>query len=393
MLKSFKKIFLFLILILPCRSTLAQVSTQEKAATAPGSIDKVTNVDRFNKLLFSTKGISTTQAQSLKKSFQRQEELLLKPSPLNPPTGFNVHFVLSNPEAPGLFDNLKMPKSDIMLMLNYLFRNKKTGIINANAMSSADVTIRTNGLEKYFDDGVYAQECDKLKFPVFFEKPEIVDSTADYLETGFTSNNKYDVSNNPVRYIRRNNKPLWIPLTRKDFVQFLIAHFKNEMPQNKKVMSTQEENLAASKKMLSNPDNQNDTKEINYTIDVLEKNIQTSKLNLRKSQEALDECKNLLNTMSREEASAPAYFATDKRNIQDLLNPGSMLTYGKNNGFLLYKINPDYYDKSPGASSVQLLTVSYSCYEEDTFGVDYLYKAAVDIFYQLDYHGLKESMQ
>ena len=353
MLQYFNKIFLFISLVISCSSIRAQVSTQEKAEKAPGSIDRLTNVERFNKLLFSTKGISITQARSLKKSFQRQEELLLKPSPLNPPTGFTVHFVLSNPEAPGPFDKLEMPKSDIMLMLNYLFRNKKTGIIKANPMSSADVTIRTNGLENFFKDGEYAQECDKLKLPVFFKKPELVDSTADYIEMGIVSNNKYDISNSPVRYIRRNNKPLWIPLSRKDFLQYVIAHLNLEIPNYKKAMD----------------------------------------LELKQSKEALDECKRMLNSMSKQEAATFAYFANDKRNIQDLLNPATMLPIGKSNGYLLYKINPDYYDKSPGASAVQLLTVSYSCYEEDTFGVDYLDKAVVDIFDDLDYHALKESMQ
>jgi hypothetical protein len=99
--------------------------------------------------------------------------------------------------------------------------------------------------------------------------------------------------------------------------------------------------------------------------------------------------------MTLAESASAARIDEDKR-ITGFDQSERLVSAGRMEGVGLYKINPDYYDRSPGAPAAQLIFVYYeipnlSVFEKTTF--NYLEKKTMDIFNHIDYHQLKESMR
>jgi hypothetical protein len=349
---------------------------------------------KFLKVIRETKGIGTARAASVARSLSGQMEFLYKPRTVNPPVGFSIRsgFYL---DMPGPSHGLLVPATGLQLNLSYLVRDRQTGAIKTASSESAAIVIKCNGLEEYYSqEGQFWQDCDKFHLPLFFEKPAIIDSTADYIETGFEiPGDTYDVRNSPVRIIRRNNRPLFIPLTRTEFLKFLTARTGDLIKTSQESVKELTEGLVTQKKMRTSARvKPADTAYISESIRSTESNIARFEDNIKKAQEQVKKYHNLLASMSPGEAASPVRLDEQKK-IQgfDLLD--RLVPVGRHEGVSLCRLNPDYYDHSPSAPVVQTAIVYYV---NDYAGMavpTFIGKKAVDIFNELDFHQLKENMK
>jgi hypothetical protein len=71
-----------------------------------------------------------------------------------------------------------------------------------------------------------------------------------------------------------------------------------------------------------------------------------------------------------------------------------LVPVGRREGKLLVKLNPSFYNQSPGAPVAQMIVLYYAW---PTVGFtqtpDYLQQAILDIYNHTDYHALKKSMK
>jgi hypothetical protein len=191
-----------------------------------------------------------------------------------------------------------------------------------------------------------------------------------------------------------NNKPFFVPLTRKDFVQFLLARGRQGLKDDREGLETFRKSKATIAKLMATQ-NESDKaysesalKSVDADIAQVQKNIQEQEMENQAFQL-------LLNTMTAREAAAPARMDYNKKsNSLGFGGLDQLVPVGRREGVMLTKINPDYYNKSPQAPVAQMIMVDYGWptvgFAQDP---DYLQQKTIDIFNQLDYHALKESMK
>lgn len=399
MSKFWIKSFLLTTLLLSGIFSLAQVNRFENEWNLPGELIKYTPSSKYFQNL---KGISVTKQASLKRTINLVLTELYKMQQLNPPMGFNANpFMI----VPRWVDQQKSePLAKLLYYFRVLTKDNRTGQVK-RSMDGTDFHLDINGLYNLFDRvGNFWEDCDELHLPNFFEEVPITDSTADYLEINFkyygypyVSNN---VKNTSIRIVLANHTPPLIPLSRKEFLQFLIAKKESEIKEEQKRAKELPTQIAESKKvlsgLLSDPSLKNDPslkKQIDQTIKANEDAVAQEQQRLKHLQEKLERCRQTMKAMSPQEAAAPARLDSSKQG-EEFVNLEQLVPVGRKEGVLLERINPKYYDKSINAPAAQSITLYYTWPEVGfTQNPDPLQQTTIDIFNHLDYHRLKESMQ
>jgi len=349
------------------------------------TIDRIKNIDR-------------TKAASLKKCLASQLKIFYSDPLLNPPKGFKAvtsFGILEDPFA----KNILFPECSFHFEFHYLDKNDQTGVIKVS-MDGTSIGMETNAENHFFRQvGNFWEGCSKANFPLFFEHLPITDSTADYIELDFK---KYGFAaiapKKPFRIIKRNDKPLFAPLSRKEFLQFLIAQKKYQIREDEKSIPDLQKNIKQSQETLKNPPpylTEDIKKALSDGMVSIQKNINEVKEKIRDEQQKIKEYESMIGMMSVEEAASPARLDENK-STPDFDDSKRLVPFGRTEGVGLYKINPNYYDRSPAAPGAQLIFVYYdipnlSTYEKTDF--NYLEKKTMNIFNQINYHQLKESMK
>jgi hypothetical protein len=100
--------------------------------------------------------------------------------------------------------------------------------------------------------------------------------------------------------------------------------------------------------------------------------------------------------MAPAEAAAPVRLDYSKNgdNIGGMGGLDQLVPVGRKEGKLLVKLNPSFYDHTPGAPAAQMIVI-YDAIPMLQYRKrpNYLEQAMLDIFSHLDYHALKMSMQ
>ena len=114
-----------------------------------------------------------------------------------------------------------------------------------------------------------------------------------------------------------------------------------------------------------------------------------------RSEEEIADCKALLNSISPQDASAPARLDYNKKStLGAMASLDRLVPVGRREGTLLVKLNPAFYNHSPNAPVAQMIILYYAWAKAGfAKAPDYLQQAVLDIFNQIDYHQLKKSMQ
>lgn len=356
----------------------AQVIT-EHAEHTPGTLQKEQQALKF---IRSFKVLSDVKATSLAYTANKIVDVICRSSQLNPPIGFDakVNVAASDLELKEIEPHFK-----VYCYLRYLRKAPDNGQVK-KSMDGTDLYLNINWFDLFSQAGNYWKACSELKLPLFFEEIPLSDSTNDYIA--------FKYKGDEMRMVLANNKPFFVPLTRKEFVQFLIARGVPALKADQEALETSRKGKATITKLMAT-ENERDKaysastlKSINYDIEQWQKNIQQQEIENRT-------CKSFLNTMTPQEADAPARIDYNKKsNSQRFGGLDQLVPVGRREGVMLTKINPDYYNKSSQAPVAQLITIYYVWpsvgFVQDP---DYLQQKTIDIFNQLDYHQLKESMK
>jgi hypothetical protein len=377
---------------------ISQALSQSKIKHAEDAIGKIKNSspEIFFKRVDAVKNIDKVKAASLKKTLAKELNILFSQPVFNPPKGFVVKtgFGINNDPSQ---KNVLIPECDFAFNFYYLVQDGNGGI--KESMDGTVLGIETNTISHFFEQvGNFWEDCSNAKVPEFFEQPPISDSTADYIELDFSKYGYPAIApNRPFRIIKRNPRPLFVPLTRKEFVEFLIAKRKYEISEDEKEIAYNIKSLKEPEETLKNPPSyltQETIAALKAGMQNIQKANETLKHQIADKAEKIREFQNLASSMSSTDAASPARLDYNKGKALDAIE--GLVRVGRMEGAGLYKINPGYYDTSPAAPAAQLIFVYYqipnlSIFEKTSY--NYLEQKTINLFNQLDYHKLKESME
>ena len=334
------------------------------------------------KFIHSFRVLPETKAASLANTANKIMEVVCQTSQLNPPIGFDAEV---NVAASDLGLKQKEPHLNVLCYLRYLIKDPHTGQIK-KSMDGTDLTLNINCFDLFHQAGNYWEACNELKLPLFFEQLPLSDSTNDYIA--------FKYKGDEIRIVLANNKPFFVPLTRKEFVQFLIARGAQALKIDREALESARKSKVTITKLMATESEKDKAyaasalKTADYDVEQWQKNIQQQE----KENEA---CQSLLNSMTPQQAAAPARMDYNKTsNSQQFGGLAQLVPVGRREGVMLTKINPTYYSKSSDAPVAQMIAIYYAWpkigFAKDP---DYLQQKTIDIFNQLDYHQLKESMK
>ena len=374
----FKKIFFLTFMLLPCILLTAQVKI-DIIPDAPGKLIRKNNTLQF---INSFKVLSTTKATSLANTANKIMDIICRSPHLNPLVGYNakVHISTSSSDL-----KEKEPAAEVVFYLRYLVKDSRyTGI--RESMDGADLYLNINDFGIFSQMGNYWKECSDLKFPLFFEEPALTDSTNNYIE--------FQYKGDPVRIVMAGSKPLFIPLTRKELIQFMILHQEQAVKSDNEAIKTSRASEESIKKLMVTW-NESDKAEAASSLKSMDNDIKQFQKNIQRSEKEIADCKSFLNSMSPQDANAPARLDYNKKSTAEgMASLERLVPVGRREGKLLVKLNPSFYNHSPNAPVAQMIVLYYAWPSVGfTQAPDYLQQAILDIFNNMDYHQLKESMQ
>ena len=378
-MKSFiKKLFFLIVMLLPCMLLTAQV----KIENVPDALGKLVRKHNTLQFINSFKILPAVKAASLASIADKMMDIICRSPHLNSPVGYNAKV---NIAASDLGLKEKEPCLEIFCYLRYLVKDSRyTGI--KESMDGADLYLYLNDFGLFHQMGNYWEDCNKLKFPLFFEEPLLTDSTNDYIE--------FQYKGDPVRIVMAGSKPLFIPLTRKELIQFMILRQEQAVKSDNEAIKTSRAGEETLKKLMVTW-NESDKAEATSSLKSMENDIEQFQKNIQRSEKEIADCKSLLNTMSPQDASAPARLDYNKKSTAEgMASLERLVPVGRREGKLLVKLNPSFYNQSPGAPVAQMIVLYYAWPTVGfTQAPDYLQQAILDIYNHTDYHALKKSMK
>lgn len=334
--------------------------------------------------------LSKQTVASLKKSLYSQVKAFYQLPQLKPPRGFSARTFLATSYPNG--KKRRIPNTAVEMENRYLIADPKTG---GAKLSDGGVllTFETNSIEHFcHQQGSYAHDCAELGIPDFFEEIPVTDSTADYIEINYRYyKHPHTVPPKPIRIVRRNDKPVFVPFTRRNFIEYLLAKSAYGVKVWKDIISDDEKNIAEANKNIADPVFSQAKDVLSASVKTMQGQIAGAREKVRMFEEDGQRYRDLLHTISPAEANAPARVS----NSGEFGSYASLVPLGRHEGDALYKVNPDYFDVSPNAPGAQVIIVYYNWEILGPYAKDpnYLQQKIIDIFHQLDYHQLKENMQ
>ena len=346
------------------------------------------------KRIDAEKGINPVRAASLKKCLATQLGAVYADRVMNPPMGFAAHTVfyfVKDPAGgvPGF------PACVLTTGMRYLVRDPGTGAAKV-AMDGTLIGLETNNLYHFLGQvGNFWKECDEAKVPEFFEELPVTDSSADYIELDFSQYGYPHITpGKPFRIVTGNRRPLFVPLKRKAFLEFLIARKIVEMKECQDNIKDDQKIVTEQGSLYNDPAMSSSRQVIATNIRREKQSIADENKRLGQLRTRMGDYQKVLDGMTPRERDAPVRLDYKRYLSDDPLQ--GLLAEGSTEGTALFTVNPDYYDKSAGAPLAQLIVVYYELPGATIFEPDrlnYLQQATTDLFHRLDYHALSMSMR
>lgn len=384
-----EKLLCLLLIALMSQAASSQVRTSY-AEEATGKI-LGNNTTLFTKTVAAAR-LSAGQKASLKKCLSAQLSSFYSNPLLNPPKGFSAEARFYMPDAYGTHSD--HPPCVLTFGLHYL--EKTASGDTKRSMDGTLLGIETNNLSHFIRQvGNFWKQCDELKVPLFFEQPPISDSTADYIELDFSRYGYPHITpDKPFRIVLRNKRPLFVPLTRKEFLAYLVAKADADVREQVVGITDTKKLITEQEKLLSEPALQSSRALIESTIAKLRQQVSLQAEELEKLKGLGTSYRRRAAAMPAGEASSPARLDYHKDVFEDPLQ--ALVAAGINKGTTLYKVNPAYHDTSPQASAAQLVIIYYTLPRPRAAGeanLNYLEKKTEALFKRIDYRTLKMAMQ
>jgi hypothetical protein len=328
------------------------------------------------------KAMPEVKASSLANTADKIMDAVCALPQVSSPTGYNAKV---NVAAAALDIKDKQPMLTIYSYFRYLVRDSRyTGI--KESMDGADLFLKINAFDIFRQMGNYWEQCSKLHLPLFFEAPALTDSTPDYIE--------FHYKGGPLRIVTAGSRPLYIPLTRKEFIQFMIAEDELALKDYNEALKTSREGEEQIKKMMASQ-NESDRAYSAQALKSMDNSMAQGEKNVAGLHEEIGDCRSLLAKMGAGDANAPARLDYNKKGgATAMASLERLVPVGREEGVLLVKMNPAFYQRGPDAPTAQMILVYYAWPTVGFSGEpDYLQQAVLDAFRHLDYHRLKESLQ
>ena len=374
----FKKIFFLTVMLLHCIVLRAQVKI-ENLPDAPGKLIRKNNALQ---LINGFKILSAAKTTSLANTSGKIMDIICQSPHVNHPVGYNAKVFVA---ASDLDLKEREPALEVICYLRYLTKDSRYTEIK-ESMDGADLYLYINDFGLFNQMGNYWQSCSELKFPLFFEEPSLTDSTNDYIE--------FQYKGDPVRVVMAGSKPLFVPLSRKELIEFIILRQEQAIKSDNEAIKTSRAGEETIKKLMVTW-NESDKAEAASSLKSTDNSIEQFQKNIKRREKEIADCKSLLNTMSAQDASAPARLDYNKKSTaEDMASIERLVPVGRREGTLLVKLNPAFYNHSPNAPVAQMIVLNYAWPKVGfTQAPDFLQQAILDIFNNMDYHQLKESMK
>lgn len=377
-------------------SIAMRVSAQQPVVYLSGETGTVTGntPGAIFKTIDGLKGLGRGRAASLKKCLAMQLRTFYADRALNPPRGFVAKTFFHVEEDP-MANSRGLCAGVLTTGLYYLERDQKNGGVKTS-MDGTLIGIETNNLNHFLGQvGNFWQACDDLKVPEFFEELPVSDSSADYIELDFKHYGYPHITpGKPFRIVLGNRRPVFVPLKRKAFLEFVIAGKVNELKECKNNITDDEKILVEQGKLYDDPVLKSSQALIATTIAKEKQYIAEEKEKIEQLRLRIAGYKSVLAGMTPREAEAPVRLDYQKYLSSDPLS--GLQPVGEKEGTALFTVNPNYYDASPGAPAAQLIVVYYSLPNAAGFApasLNYLQQTTEDLFHRLDYHGLRIGMK
>lgn len=389
--KVFEVFFIVCVFVGNAKISSAQNSIQY-LENATGKRSGYTEAD-IAKKIDGIKTLDKSKAASLKRSLNEQMKIFYSHPLFNPPVGFSPGTSFGISVDPFLKKISILPCA-LTFHLRYLIKDKKTGEMK-QMIGGATIGVETNAENHFFRQvGNFWEHCSKLGLPLFFEEPPIVKTTADYMELDFKKYGYAAIApTEPFRIVTRKDKALFIPLTRREFMQFVIAEKKFQAKDLEKSITDTEKNIRGNEATIKDPGPYMTAEVLKVMKEGIvnsKKHIEDTKLKLVSYQNKIKEYESLMQNMTPEEASSPARIDYEII-VRDFDRMKRLVPVGIRKGIGLFKINPDYYDRNPGAPGAQSIFV-YTKWSNLTSRDNYLIKKVIKIYNELDYAALKATL-
>jgi seryl-tRNA synthetase len=174
----------------------------------------------------------------------------------------------------------------------------------------------------------------------------------------------------------------------------VIAKKKADVAEKKENLKELQKEIAEKKSELNEPAYQSIKETLLKIVSNLENQLEPAEQEIKKQEAQLQHVLDVLNNMTATEAQTPARVDENKFSEENGYGLAQLLSPGSNQGVALQKVNPEYFDKSPNAAGAQLIivTTDANLFSRGEDELNYLQKKTLQLFNQLDYHRLKESM-
>lgn len=165
--------------------------------------------------------------------------------------------------------------------------------------------------------------------------------------------------NKNTKVIKNPNRPVIVPLTKKEYLSFLIKKMSESLENSKDNLEEIKQDLQNEKKQL------NDPKTIPELKKVLPQMIEINKKGIKQMTTGLSELEKMINQFHKEinmEPTSPAYIKKDPQSVPGDANGNfyyPLTTKEDMNSKLLYRINPAYYDPALPKTAIQLIILDY----------------------------------
>jgi hypothetical protein len=362
-------------------------SAQVKIVNVPDAPGKLIREHTTLRFINSFKILPAAKAASLASIADKMMDVICRLPQLNSVQGYNAKV---NVATSDLKLKSKEPQLEVYCYLRYLINDSRYAGIK-ESLDGADLYLYLNDFEFFHQMGNYWKDCSDMNFLLFFEEPALTDSTNDYIEFGYKGD--------PVRIVMAGSKPLLVPLTRKEFVQFLAARGKFRIKEEEAGIADLQKNKKETQENLAHPVyplSDEVKKALTGSIGVFDKQIMQTRERIKNIEAQISRYQQYLNAMAPAEAAAPVRLDYSKNgdNIGGMGGLDQLVPVGRKEGKLLVKLNPSFYDHAPGAPAGQMIVI-YDAIPMLQYRKrpNYLEQAMLDIFSHLDYHALKMSMQ
>lgn len=237
--------------------------------------------------------------------------------------------------------------------------------------------------------GFFDAYDERLQIQHPFQQIKMSDSTSDYIEYSFKNYpfNAGYYRDFAIRIIRKNDKPVFIPFSRKQYLKYLIAVEDMRLKDLKKDLQSFKNENNKTEKRLADP-NEKYKEILQIAYDGTKKTIAQTESFIEKSEQKISSYKQGISKMTAEECNETAYVDMGRK-TDDLT--AQLVDRGRREGHALYIVNPNYYDDKQPPYKTQSVMVVY--WYDPQFCPPFLQERIKQIVDGIDYHQIKESMK